>query len=368
MLQVLPALEVGGVERGTLEVAAALVKRGHKSMVISSGGRMVRELEEQGSKHIHLPIAIKSPFTFRLVPRLRRIMIENGVDILHARSRMPAWVCYLAWKTMNRQTRPRFITTVHGPYTVNFYSRVMLRGERVIAISDFIHDYICKNYPDIDRNKIRIIHRGVDPARYFHGFTPSVEWMNSWDLEHAALKDKFLITLPARITRWKGHDDFIEIIAGLRAKNIPAHGLLAGDAHPRRKPYLQELKIRIGKKRLDQHITFLGHRNDMREIMSVSDVVLSLAKVPEAFGRTALEALALGIPVVAYDHGGASEVLARMFPKGKVKPFDTQGVVKTITDLYTQPEKPGTETPFTLDRMLGQVITLYEEILRAPRA
>ena len=367
VLQVLPSLEVGGVERGTLEVAAALVARGHKSIVISSGGRMVSKLVEQGSRHILLPIAAKSPFTFRLVPALRRIMNENRVDILHVRSRMPAWVAYAAWKYMDRKTRPRFITTVHGPYTVNFYSGIMVRGERIIAISQYIHDYIVENYPQIDRGKIRIIHRGVDPSHYFPEFTPSPEWTERWEHEQTGLQKKFLVTLPARITRWKGHDDFIEIIAGLLEKGLPAHGLIAGDAHPRRKSYVDELKGRISARGLGENISFLGHRNDMREIMSVSDVVLSLAKVPEAFGRTALEALSLGIPVVAYDHGGASEVLARLFPKGAVTPLDPVAVINAIMDIYTNPGHVSNTTPFTLENMLQQVISLYEDIVQTDR-
>ncbi|MEE8321360.1 MAG: glycosyltransferase, partial [Gammaproteobacteria bacterium] len=200
VLQVLPALDVGGVERGTLEVAAALVKRGHKSIVMSSGGRMVKQLEQEGSEHIRLPIGEKSPFTFRLIPKLKRIILEHGVDILHVRSRMPAWVCYLAWRGMDDEARPGFITTVHGPYTVNFYSKIMTRGERVVAISEFIHDYICKNYPDVDRKIIQVVYRGVDPNLYFRGFKPSAEWLGNWNREHTVLRDMFLITLPARIT------------------------------------------------------------------------------------------------------------------------------------------------------------------------
>jgi len=321
---------------------------------------MVKQLEQEGSEHIMLPIGEKSPLTFRLIPKLKRMILEHGVNILHVRSRMPAWVCYLAWCGMDKEARPGFITTVHGPYTVNFYSKIMTRGERVVAISDFIHDYICNNYPDVDRNKIRIIYRGVDPAEYRKEFKPTDEWLNRWNNEHAGLGKKFLVTLPARITRWKGHDDFIEIIAALKEFHVPAHGLIAGGAHQRRKNYVSELKMKIKIKDLENDITFLGHRNDMKEIMSISNVILSLAKKPEAFGRTALEALSLGIPVVAYDHGGAAEVLARIFPMGKVRPFDINEAVQIITKFYKSPVFVNSENPFALDRMLEQTITLYE--------
>jgi glycosyltransferase involved in cell wall biosynthesis len=368
VLQVLPALEVGGVERGTLEVAAALVKQGHKSIVISSGGHMVEQLEEEGSIHIKLPIGKKSPFTFKLIPRLKKIFNEHNIDIIHVRSRMPAWVCYLTWRSMPKETRPVFITTVHGPYSVNFYSKIMVRGECIIAISEFIHRYISKNYPDIDKKKIQVIYRGVDPKQYYQGFEPSPEWLRDWKREHTALHEKFLITLPARITRWKGHDDFIEIISKLRDSGLPVHGLIAGGAHPRRKQYLKELQSRIHAKKLDDHITFLGHRNDMKEIMSISDIVLSLAKEPEAFGRTALEALSLGTPVVAYNHGGAVEVLDRLFPRGRVKPFNIDETTRLIIELYKNPTTVKHENPFTLESMLNKTITLYENNINKNRA
>ena len=135
VLQAVPALQGGGVERSTLEVAAALVRNGHRSLVISAGGRLVPELLDAGSEHVCWPIGRKSPLTLRLVPRLRRLLHREGVDILHARSRLPAWVAWLAWRGMDPARRPRFITTVHGLNSVNAYSAVMLKGEQVVAVS-----------------------------------------------------------------------------------------------------------------------------------------------------------------------------------------------------------------------------------------
>ena len=167
VLQVLPALDGGGVERGTLEVAAALAQRGHRSLVISAGGRHVDRLEAAGSRHIAWPIGAKTPLVLRWVRPLRRLLLEERVDILHARSRLPAWVAWLAWRGLPPERRPRFLTTVHGLYSVNAYSAVMTRGERIIAVSDTARDYVLANYPGVEPERIAVIHRGVDTARVF---------------------------------------------------------------------------------------------------------------------------------------------------------------------------------------------------------
>ncbi|MDO9008504.1 MAG: glycosyltransferase, partial [Thiobacillus sp.] len=148
VLQLLPALESGGVERGTLEIAQALVARGHRALVMSAGGRQVSSLVAAGGEHFTWAIGRKRFKTLLLVGKLRKFLLEQKVDILHARSRVPAWIAYLAWRGMNPATRPRFITTVHGLYGVNRYSGIMTRGERVIAVSNTVRDYILREYPD----------------------------------------------------------------------------------------------------------------------------------------------------------------------------------------------------------------------------
>lgn len=362
VLQVLPALEVGGVERGTLEVAQALVKCGHRSLVASAGGRLVARLIAEGSEHITLPLGTKSLFTLRHMPRLRQILAGENVSILHARSRMPAWICYLAWKSMPAQHRPRFVTTVHGPYTANIYSSVMVRGECVIVISEFIRNYILDNYPGTDRASIQLIHRGVSPEQFPHGYQPPDAWLAGWQKQHAQLADKYTVTLPARITRWKGQEDFIEIIGTAKKRGIPIHGLIAGAPHPRKKSFYKQLVASVKNRGLADDITFLGHRDDLNEIMAVSDVVVSLAREPEAFGRTALEALCLGTPVIAYGHGGAAEILSSIFPAGLVNPFDQSAVVDKLQEFFKNAPSVPCNNPFTLDTMLRKTLRLYESL------
>jgi glycosyltransferase involved in cell wall biosynthesis len=360
ILQILPELDCGGVERGTLEVAAELVHRGHRSIVVSGPGQMVSQLVSEGSEHIDLPVGKKSIFTaIKLIPVLRKIFKQKQIDVIHARSRLPAWIAYLAWEKMDVRTRPKFVTTVHGPYTVNRYSKIMVSGERIIAISHYIKDYILDNYPDTDENKIDIIHRGISKEKFPYAFKPSAEWLSNWNAEHPELINKFIITLPGRITRWKGHNDFIDIIIKAKNDGLDIHGVFAGGTDPGKDKYLNELKSIIASNGMDNYFTFLGQRNDIKEIMSVSDIVLSLAKTPEAFGRTALEALCLGVPVIAYDHGGAKEVLAEMFPEGKAIPLNTNDVNSIINKFHQSMPKVNDQEAFTLSVMLDKTISIY---------
>ena len=359
VLQILPELDCGGVETGTLQVAKELVQQNYKSIVVSGPGRLVDQLIAEGSEPIEMPVGKKSIFSLRLIPVLRQLFIDKKIDIIHARSRLPAWLAYLAWKKINPETRPVFITTVHGPYTVNRYSQIMTAGQRVIAISEYIKEYIINNYPSVDINKIEVIHRGISKKEYPYNYKPTPDWLNNWQQKYQTLNNKFIITLPARITRWKGHNDFIDIITKCRHRGLNVHGLIAGGADQKKQRYLTKLKTLVSEKNIVEHITFLGQRDDMKDIMSISDVVVSLANIPEAFGRTALEALSLGVPVIAYKHGGAAEVLGEIFPEGNAIPLNTDSVVELIEKFYRVKPRVNESQAFTLDQMLAKTLSVY---------
>ena len=242
VVQILPELNAGGVERGTLEVGKYLVDQGHESIVISNGGRLVAQLEAEGSRHITLPVHKKRLSSLKQVKVLRRLFEEERPDILHLRSRLPAWLAYLAWRKMDPKTRPRLVTTVHGFYSVNAYSKIMTRGEQVICVSNSVKDYVQKNYPDVPEDKLTVIHRGVDPVIFPYGFKPTPEWLEIWHQQYPQLEGKYVVTLPGRITRWKGQLDFIKVIAGLKEKEIPVHGLIVGEPHPKKLEFLEEVK------------------------------------------------------------------------------------------------------------------------------
>ena len=365
VVQVLPALEMGGVERGTLEVARRLVQEGHRSIVISAGGRLVPQLLDEGSEHLAWDLGAKRLGTLRWIPRLRGFLLRERPDVLHLRSRLPAWMAYAAWKSLAPEARPALVTTVHGFYTPGRYSSVMVRGERVIAISESVRAHVLEHWPWVDTARLRVIHRGVDPADYPYGYAPPAAWLDAWCACHPKIQGRYLLTLPARLSRWKGQEDFIEIIAALRRKDMPVHGLLVGGTHPNKQRYEIGLRELIAAQDLDDCITLLGHRGDLREIMAISDVVLSLSRDPEAFGRVTLEALTLGRPVVAYDHGGVGEQLAAILPEGRVPVGDRERVVERLQAWYRTPPRVPDQQPFTLDRMLAATLEVYREVVAA---
>ena len=359
VVQLLPALEGGGVERGTLEVARELVRHGHRSWVISGGGRLVSRLTGQGSRHLQWPIGAKSPLTLRWARRLRAFLSEQRVDILHARSRLPAWVAWRAWQGLPEAQRPHFVTTVHGLYSVNRYSAIMTRGERVIAVSETARRYILDNYPKVPPERILTIPRGVDPAIFPHGYRPPESWTRAWYERFPFLLERYVLTLPGRLTRRKGHEDFIALMARLVAAGLPVHGLIVGGEDPRRQRYARRLYAAVRERGLEPHITFTGQRQDIRDIYAVSNLVLSLSTQPESFGRSVVEALYLGVPVVGYDHGGVGEVLSRLFPVGRVPVGDAQVLAQAVQALYAQrPEIPPTHA-YDLQGMLDATLDLY---------
>lgn len=368
ILQTLPELNSGGVERGTLEVAAHLVKNGHEALVVSNGGRQVTALGELRARHIAMPVHRKSVATLSQVRVFRELLDKEKPDIVHIRSRVPGWIAYLAWRKMDPATRPRLVSTVHGFYSVNLYSKVMTRGERVIAVSESIRDYVLKNYPATPAGKITVIHRGVSAEACPRGFIPAGAWMEKWRSEHPGLEGKTVLLLPGRITRWKGQEDFLRLIAGLKADGVPVHGLVAGETHPHKTAFLEELRTMTGKLGIDGDITFLGHRPDVREVMAVSDLVLSLSHDPEAFGRVSLEAAALGKKVVGYDHGGVAEQLRAVFPQGLVTPGDeSELAVVCRKTLFTDIFPEAIPRMFSLEHMLEATTRVYQDLLASPR-
>lgn len=369
VVQILPALNAGGVERGTLEIAARLVKEGHESIVISDGGRLVPDLEKAGSRHVAMPVHRKSLATLLQVAPMRRFLTKERPDIIHIRSRVPGWVTWLAWRGMDPATRPRLVSTVHGFYSVNRYSAIMTKGERVIAVSDSIREYILDSYPQTPVERIRVIPRGIEPGNYGVDFKPAAEWLEKWHAENHSLAGKIVFLLPGRITRLKGHEDFFGLIATLKQEGLPVHGLVVGDTHEKKRAYMDELRASVASQGIAGDVTFTGHRSDIREIMAVTDIVFALSQQPESFGRTVLEAMALGKAVVGYDCGGVGELLAGLFPEGKVPLGDKARLAEvTRAVIQSRPLPKPVGEPFTLEAMCGSTLALYQDLLSSPRS
>jgi glycosyltransferase involved in cell wall biosynthesis len=368
VLQILPELNSGGVERGTLEVVDYLVKNGHEALVVSNGGRQVEALEKLGGRHIAMPVHRKSLSTLFQVKALRALLEKEKPDILHIRSRAPGWVAWLAWRKMDPATRPRLVSTVHGFYSVNFYSAIMTKGERVIAVSESIRKYILKNYPDCPRERIDLIYRGIDPTSFPMAYKPSDDWLEGWKNQNPKLAGKKVFLLAGRITRLKGHVDFFDLLRELKQRGHDVHGLVVGDTHPKKTAYMDELCDLVNEKGLGENVTFTGHRSDIREIMAASDVVCALSQQPESFGRTVLEALAIGKPVLGYDCGGVGELLEEIFPEGRVELGNVPKLVDVGEWMIQNEITPKmASNRFTLQIMCESTLQLYEQILARSR-
>jgi glycosyltransferase involved in cell wall biosynthesis len=326
VLQVLPALGQGGVERGTIEIARALVEAGGRALVASAGGPMVAELEATGVRHLTLPLDRKNPAALLAnAAALRRIALEEGVRIIHARSRFPAWSALMA----ARGSGVRFVTTYHGSYNEGFpgkrlYNSVMARGERVIAISAHIAALVRERH-GVDPARLRIIPRGVDPARFdLEAVAPArIQVLRQ---QWALPANRPVILMPARLTRWKGQAVLLSAAAMLPEPRPLI--VLAGDAQGR-DAYCAELE----KLAADSGATvrFAGPVSDMPAALALADLVIHASTDAEAFGRTIVEAQAMRRPVIASDLGAPRETVEEGVTGWRVPPGDAAALAGAIT-------------------------------------
>jgi glycosyltransferase involved in cell wall biosynthesis len=242
----------------------------------------------------------------------------------------------------------------------------MTQGERVIAVSNTVRDYILREYPDTLPWRIQVIHRGVDGRAYPHGWKPDPVWQQAFLAQFPHAAGKQLVTLPGRITRLKGHEHFIELIARLKRRGLPVHGLIVGGASSSKQRYLQKLRYRVRSMGLEADISLTGQRDDLKNILAISNLVLSLSTQPESFGRTTLEALRLGVPTAGYDRGGVGEILRTIYPDGLLPLGDIGAATQRIATLLQQPSPVPDDDFYPLRNMLSQTLGLYEQLARTP--
>lgn len=371
VLQVLPELNQGGVELGTIEIASELQKRGIENYVASAGGRMAFNLERMKIKHFTLPLKTKNILKLYINSwRLSKIIKDYGVTIVHARSRAPAWSAYWAAKRCG----VHFMTTFHGTYGLGpwgikkIYNQVMTFGERVIAISNHIKEHIIKNY-GTDENKIRLIARCVNMEN-FNVETTTAERMIKLMEEFNIPEDKPLVTLIGRLTNWKGQKLLVEALNKIKDEDF--HCLLIGDDQGRVK-YTEELRQMIEEYGMSDRYTFIRHVSDVPAAMMLSEVVLSTSIEPEAFGRIAIEGQAMGRIVVASNIGGSKEtvidgVTGKLFESGNAD--DLAAAIRWALHLSKEEkEKIGAaaiknvKEHFTKQIMCDKTIKVYEELM-----
>lgn len=367
ILQLLPELDGGGVERGTLEMGRYLVEQGHRSLVISAGGRLVEQLEAEGSVHIQWNIGEKSPRSFKYIRSLRQLMLKEKVDVLHMRSRMPAWIGYFAWRSIPGKKRPALVTTFHGFYSVNSYSAIMTKGLRVIAVSEGIRNHIKKEYGVGD--KVTTIYRGVD-EQLFNPEAVSSKRVEQLRKKWGISATSPVIMLPGRLTRLKGQTVFLESLRLLNSMDYQA--IFVGDVEEN-PGYTSELRNIIRKYELEDKVRFVGHCDDMPAAFQMVDLVLSAtSNEPEAFGRTTVEAMAMGKPVIATAHGGSLETVVDGETGWLVPPSNPDAMARALKKaLYDKDKcvkfgKAGqarVKKMFTLNSMCNQTMEVYRQLI-----
>ncbi|MCI5060143.1 MAG: glycosyltransferase family 4 protein [Alphaproteobacteria bacterium] len=371
IMQIIPSLGAGGAEQGCIDVAAEIMRGGAKAIVVSNAGSRVHELARVGATHIDLPVHSKNPVTmWRNIKRLRKIINEHNVDIVHVRSRAPAWSALRAC----HGTQARFMTTCHAPYNISgkakrFYNSAIAKGERVIAISRYVADYLLENYK-IDRRNIRLIHRGIALERFHPNVvTPAqmIKLSTQWRLPDEAS----IILMPGRLTRWKGHHVLIEAMARLGRPDVFC--VIIGSDQGR-ESYRNELEDQVRALGLEKQVRIVDHCDDMPAAYMLSTVVVSASTDPEGFGRVPVEAQAMGKPVIATDHGGAKETVLRNETGWLIPPEDPESLVQCIHQaldltpsqrsiLATQAMNHVVQN-FTREKMMDKTMNVYAEILQ----
>lgn len=368
VLQLLPALDAGGVERSTLEIAQALVRAGHRALVASAGGRLLPELEASGARHVRLDLGRKSPLVLRHVPALRALLAHERVDIVHARSRLPAWVGHLALRGVPEARRPRFVTTVHGLNSPSRYSAIMVRGDRVVCVSATVREHVLRHYPWVEPARLRVIPRGIDPDAFPLAPWPDAEARARVAALHPELGGEGpLLLMPGRGTRLKGHGDALRLLASLRADGADARLWLPGARDPARAAYVAELEAGTAALGLTDAVAITPPTAAIASAYAAADLVLQLSRKPEAFGRTVVEALSVGRPVAGWDHGGVGELLHELAPAGAVPAFDAAALATTAWSLLRQPPaRPATmraaAAAYSLRAMQDATLEVYDEL------
>lgn len=369
-MQILPSLVSGGVERGTVEMARAIAEQGWRSLVVSNGGAMVSQLSRH-SEHILLPVHRRNPLAILSnSKKLAALIRKENISLIHARSRAPAWSALLA----ARRCGIPFVTTFHGFYGrkglfKQWYNSVMVKGDRVIAISDFIRDHILKHY-DCAPERVITIHRGADLNLFSpKAIRPGVlaELSEKWQITSVT---RPIILMPGRLTRWKGQHLLVDALA--RIKDIPFLALILGDdsGHPAYKEALEKQIYRLG---LAEHVRFVGKTASMTEAYALSDLVVVPSIEPEAFGRVPVEAQAMGKLVIASDHGGARETVEQgetgfLFPPGDAAALaavlkKTLELPQARREILGQQAQKHIEAHFTITRMQEKTLALYQSLL-----
>ena len=357
ILHLIPALETGGVETGTIDLALSLKRSGQTVVVVSSGGRLVEDLENNNILHIKLPVHKKSPLALLLAIRVASIIKTQKIDIVHASSRVPAWIGFLACKLRDTP----FVTSCHGFYSRHLFSYVMGWGKLVMVISKSVEKRMTEDFK-VPKEKIRLIYRGVDLTRY--QYCPD---------KYDAKKDYFTIINIGRLTPVKGQYEFIKAMKHVINKTERVEIWIVGGRKIGKGRYLNALKGLAKELGIEKHVKFLGARSDIPDLLKKADCLVLSTEVPEGFGRTVIEAGAIGTAVCASEVGGIKEIIddgvsGLLFPPGDETGM-SEAVLRMLGDVELRKGcarnlRKKIEESFTLEQMAKATLSVYEEALR----
>ena len=378
VLQVIPKLGYGGAETGCYDLAHFLPEQGCKSFIVTSGGVLLKFIKKEKVKVFRLPVQSKNPILilFNAIIISLIILIYN-INIVHARSRAPAWSCLIATKITSR----KFVTTFHGTYNFSnrfkkFYNSVMVRSHLIIAGSNFIFSHINENYGDFFLNrkrKLLVIFRGIN-ANYFNPQKISLSKIEKFSKKNSIDRNKFIILLPGRLSFWKGQKIFIEALKLLSEQNNnqPFEGIIIGDDQGR-SVYKKQLIALVERYRLKKIIKFIDHCDEMPVAYKIANLVCSCSSEPEAFGRVSVEAQSMGIPIVASDIGGSTETIVKdktgfLFKSGDSNAL-TNAIIMVMQKDYNSLKSIGFEgrknilKKFDVDKMCHTTFTEYKKLI-----
>lgn len=364
VVQALVSLGIGGSELVAVEITEHLRAAGHRVTVVAANGPLEDRVHASGAQLLAWPIGRKRLGTLRYIRKLRNWLLENQPDIVHVHSRLPAWICYMALRKIPEGKRPVFITSMHGQYSVSSYSAIMARGDLVIAVSNHIRDYTLENYLPADSPQLHTVYGGTSRDDFPYGYKPSEAWLKDTFTEFPQLKDKRILLLPGRLSRYKGHATFIELLAALVSEYDDIHAVILGQTKPGSR-YIDELEGLAEQHGVRDRLTFCGARTDMRDWMAASCLVFNLCSdPPEAFGRTMPEALSMGVPVIAWNHGGIKEILREMYPFGAVQADNFDALVQRTGIFLQQSPMVLNSNAFSLEASMDQTLNLYHSALK----
>ncbi|MCT4635938.1 MAG: glycosyltransferase family 4 protein [Rickettsiales bacterium] len=370
ILQVLPALMSGGVERQVMDTAEAIVKAGYRSFLASSGGSLVNSLYQQGSRHFVLELDSKNPFVIlKNIFRLREIIELNNIDIVHAQSRAPAWSAYYAAKL----AKCHFVTTIHGAHSTTglfkkLYNSVMTKGEKVIAVSKFIAQYAKDNYK-FDHKKLEVIHCGTNIDKFNYskvGDKRIIDIARNLRIP----TDKPIIMLPGRLVRNKGHLFLLEAIRELPSQSVTCLFVGGGKEYSN---YRKELQDKIKEYGLSKTVIMTSNVSDMPAIYGLSDIVVCASTKPESFGLVSIEAQAMGRMVIATNIGGIVETIISKKTGWLIEPNNVEQLTETIKNIlqmdlstrlvHAKAARNNVEKKFSLETMGKKIINTYNKVL-----